>query len=97
MPFEYLGRDVAGRFFASVFGPGRAVYELVPTTRANGQPAFGVYVNTPTGIRHSARLLVIGLSGERICAITGFDKSVLPSFGLPRSLPAGASGPRAAT
>lgn len=87
MPFEYEGRDVAARFFASVFGERPRAYDLVPTTRANGQPAFGVYVCSPGGMRHSVRLLVLGLSGERICAITGFDRSVLASFGLPRSLP----------
>ncbi|OOK79124.1 hypothetical protein BZL30_3003 [Mycobacterium kansasii] len=27
------------------------------------------------------------LTGERICALTRFDNDVLPSFGLPRSLP----------
>ena len=42
MPFEYEGRDVAARFFASIFGAGRR-FDLVPT-RANGQPAFGAYL-----------------------------------------------------
>ena len=32
---------------------------------------------------------VLTLSGDRICALTRFDNSVLPWFGLPRSLPAG--------
>jgi RNA polymerase sigma-70 factor (ECF subfamily) len=27
------------------------------------------------------------LAGDRICALTRFDNSVLPRFGLPRSLP----------
>jgi RNA polymerase sigma-70 factor (ECF subfamily) len=31
---------------------------------------------------------VLTLSGDRICALTRFDNSVLPWFGLPRSLPA---------
>jgi hypothetical protein len=49
---------------------------------------FGVYLRSPTGgIRHGTGLDVITLTGERICAITHFDNSVLPSFGLPRSLP----------
>jgi RNA polymerase sigma-70 factor (ECF subfamily) len=73
------------RFFASVIRQGRT-YDLVPT-RANGQPAFGAYLRAPTGIRHGTGLLVLAFTGDRTCAITRFDNSVLPSFGLPRSLP----------
>jgi RNA polymerase sigma-70 factor (TIGR02960 family) len=85
MPFEYEGRDVAARFCASIFGAGRR-FDLVPT-RANGQPAFGAYLRAPTGIRHGTGLYVLTLTGDRICAMTRFDNSVLPWFGLPRSLP----------
>jgi RNA polymerase sigma-70 factor (ECF subfamily) len=85
MPFEYEGRDVAARFCASIFGSGRR-FDLVPT-RANGQPAFGAYLRAPSGIRHGTGLLVLTLTGDRICAFTRFENSVLPSFGLPRSLP----------
>jgi RNA polymerase sigma-70 factor (ECF subfamily) len=85
MPFEYEGRDVAGRFFASLFGAGRR-FDLVPT-RANGQPAFGAYLRTPNGVRYGVGLHVLTLSGDRICAMTRFENSVLPWFGLPRSLP----------
>ena len=46
MPFEYEGRDVVARFFASIFRSGRR-FDLVPT-RANGQPAFGAYLRAPT-------------------------------------------------
>jgi RNA polymerase sigma-70 factor (TIGR02960 family) len=85
MPFEYEGRDVVARFCASIFRAGRR-FDLVPT-RANGQPAFGAYLRAPAGIRHGIGLIVLTLTGDRICAITRFDNSVLPSFGLPRSLP----------
>jgi len=87
MPLEYEGRDVAARFCASIFGSGRR-FDLV-WTRANGQPAFGAYLRapSPSGIRHGIGLLVLTLTGDRICAITRFDNSVLPWFGLPRSLP----------
>jgi RNA polymerase sigma-70 factor (TIGR02960 family) len=86
VPLEYLGRDAAARFYASVIGQGRT-YDLVPT-RANGQLAFGAYVRAPTGgIRHGAGLLVLTVTGDQICALVRFDNSVLPSFGLPRSLP----------
>ncbi len=85
MPFEYEGRDLAGRFCASLFGAGRR-FDLVPS-RANGQLAFGAYVRAPAGISHGAGLYVLTLAGDRICAMTCFDKSMLPWFGLPRSLP----------
>ena len=84
-PLEYEGRDVAARFFASIFGSGRRV-DLVPT-RANGQPAFGAYLRASTGIRHGTGLFVLTLAGDQISAYTRFDSSVLPWFGLPRSLP----------
>jgi RNA polymerase sigma-70 factor (ECF subfamily) len=85
MPFEYQGRDAVARFSASLFGAGRR-FDLVPT-RANGQPAFGAYLRAPTGIRHGVGLYVLTLTGDRICALTRFDNSALPWFGLPRSLP----------
>ena len=85
MPFEYAGRDIVVRFCAGLFGAGRKV-DLVPT-RANGQPAFGVYLRAATGIRHGTGLFVLTLAADRICAITRFDNGVLPWFGLPRSLP----------
>jgi len=85
MPFEYEGRDVVARFCASLFGAGRR-FDLVGT-RANGQPAFGAYLRAPNGISYGMGLYVLALAGDRICAMTRFDNSVLPSFGLPRSLP----------
>ena len=85
IPLEYQGRDVVARLFASIFGSGRR-FDLVPT-RANGQPAFGAYLRASTGIRHGTGLFVLTLTGDRICAFTRFDNSVLPWFGLPRSLP----------
>jgi RNA polymerase sigma-70 factor (ECF subfamily) len=84
-PVEYQGRDAVARFCASIMR--RRTHDLVPT-RANGQPAFGAYLRAPTGgIRHGTGLLVLTLTGDRICAMTRFDNSVLPWFGLPRSLP----------
>jgi RNA polymerase sigma-70 factor (TIGR02960 family) len=85
MPFEYEGRDVVARFCAGLFRAGRR-FDLVPT-RANGQPAFGAYLRAATGMRHGIGLYVLTLTADRICAMTRFDNSVLPWFGLPRSLP----------
>jgi RNA polymerase sigma-70 factor (TIGR02960 family) len=83
---EWHGRDVVARFFAAVFRSGGR-YDLVPT-RANGEPAFGTYVRAKSGgIRHGAGLIVLTVAGDHISAMTRFDSSVLPWFGLPRSLP----------
>ena len=46
VPMQYQGRELAARFWgATAFRPGRSA-RLVPT-RANGQPAFGLYVREP--------------------------------------------------
>ena len=86
MPLEYVGPDLAARFFAGIFGAGRR-FELV-RTRTNGQPAFGAYLRSPTGVHQAVGLHVLALSGDRICAMTRFENGVLPWFGLPRSLSA---------
>jgi RNA polymerase sigma-70 factor (ECF subfamily) len=85
MPYEYEGREAATRFCDLIFRDGRR-FDLVPT-RANGQPAFGLYLHAPDGRRHAAGFLVITLSGDRVCAMTRFENGLLPSFGLPRTLP----------
>ena len=86
VPLEYQGRELAGRFLTLAFRSGRR-YRLV-ATRANGQPAVGVYVyDRHAPVLHANGLMVLTLSGDRISTITRFDASVLPRFGLPRSLP----------
>lgn len=85
MPFEYEGREPAARFFAAIFDAGRR-FDLVPTW-ANGQPAFGAYLRDAGGARHGVGLFVLTLAGNRIRALTRFENTVLPWFGLPRQLP----------
>jgi RNA polymerase sigma-70 factor (ECF subfamily) len=87
VPLEYQGRELVARFYTTVtFRQGRTC-RLV-ATRANGQPAFGMYVPDPQArVLHANGLLVLTLAGNRICAMTRFDNSVLPRFGLPRILP----------
>jgi RNA polymerase sigma-70 factor (ECF subfamily) len=85
-PYEYQGPVAIGAFLAD-----RALRRgsplLVPT-RANTQPAFGVYFPTPqTDIARPYAMLVLTLEGDRISAITWVgDSSVFPLFGLPRIL-----------
>jgi RNA polymerase sigma-70 factor (ECF subfamily) len=84
MPFEYHGRAAVARFSAALFDAGRR-FDLVPT-RANGHPAFGAYLRASTGLRHGVGLYVLALRGDRISALTRFERSVLSRFGLPRTL-----------
>ncbi|HEY9243245.1 MAG TPA: RNA polymerase subunit sigma-70, partial [Streptosporangiaceae bacterium] len=65
-------------------------YRLLPT-HANRQPAFGCYLVDPrVPVLRAHGLLVLTLSGDRICALTRFtDNALLPRFGFPRILPGG--------
>jgi RNA polymerase sigma-70 factor (TIGR02960 family) len=86
VPLEYQGRELIGEFFSTVaFRQGRR-YRLVPT-RANGQPAFAVYLRDPLApVARAFGLLVVTLAGSQISAITRFDNAALPPFGLPRTI-----------
>jgi RNA polymerase sigma-70 factor (TIGR02960 family) len=88
VPLEYQGLELAGRFLQAVTIRQGSRPRLV-AMRANGQPAFGIYVRDPRArIFHAIGLLVLTLEGSRISAMTRFDTSVLPHFGLSRTLPA---------
>jgi RNA polymerase sigma-70 factor (ECF subfamily) len=82
----YVGPAAAARVFGAIFARDRS-YRLIDT-RANGQPAFGVYARDPaSGVFHATGMLVVTLAGVRIRAMTRFDNSVIARFGLPRRLP----------
>ncbi len=88
LPLEYQGRELAMRFFTVAFGTGRSFRLIATATRANNQPAFGVYErDRHSPVLHANGMLVLTLAGDQVSAITRFDTSVLPRFGLPRSLP----------
>jgi RNA polymerase sigma-70 factor (TIGR02960 family) len=86
-PFEYQGRAAIASFLRDRASLHTRDFRLIPT-RANTQPAFGCYVKDPqASIAHAHGLLVLTLEGDQISTITRFlDNSVLPHFGLPRSL-----------
>ncbi|MCR6487482.1 hypothetical protein M8542_32110 [Amycolatopsis sp. OK19-0408] len=56
------------------------------------EPAFGAYLRAPSGVRHGTGLYVLTLAHDGIRAMTRFENSVLPAFGLPRSLPERSAG-----
>ena len=82
----FAGNRNCLRFIARFLGsPG--VYRMRPT-RANGQPAFGIYVKDPHApVFHANGLMVVTLTGNLASALTRFDNSTLPRLGLPRTLP----------
>jgi hypothetical protein len=88
-PWEYQGPAAIERFLRDRIAgrAGRGV-RLVPT-RANGQPAFGHYLEDPHApIGRFAGVIVLTLEGDRIAALTRFaDSGILARFGLPRTLP----------
>ncbi len=89
LPLEYQGTDLAARFLtATAFRPGWTARLIA--TRANRQPAFGFYARDPgTGLFSTVGLMVLTLSGSRVCAMTRFDAGTLPRFGLPLNLHSG--------
>jgi RNA polymerase sigma-70 factor (ECF subfamily) len=85
-PTWYDGRDAVAAFFAGVgFAPGSASHRLLPT-RANRQPAFGVYRGegadaTPFAIN------VLEIESGRIKEMHFFKyPELFPAFGLPETL-----------
>lgn len=85
IPTWFRGRDdVAGFLRRRLTRPGR---RLLPTT-ANGQPAFGLYVQGHGGVprAHALQLLTLGPDGiARIDMI--HDPLLFPRFGLPHLAP----------
>ena len=83
-PFEFRGpRDVAN-ILEQMGGKDIKVVH----TRANGSPAFGYYRPDPHNEVHRAGgIFVVSVTGERVSSITRFgDKSLLATFGLPRTI-----------
>jgi hypothetical protein len=85
-PLEYQGHAAITEFFLTRGWWGVQAPRLVPT-RASGQPAFGYSRRDRSSpIAHASGLIVLTLAGDRISAITHFDRSLFPLFGLPTSL-----------
>jgi RNA polymerase sigma-70 factor (TIGR02960 family) len=85
---EFQGPAAIGGFLRDIRGwRGPRRYRLVPV-RANGQPAFGCYLQEGPDAGFGAHgLIVLTLEGDRISALTRFtDNGNLGRFGLPLEL-----------
>jgi RNA polymerase sigma-70 factor, ECF subfamily len=88
VPLEYQGHEAIAGFLRDSFRwRGSRRHWLIPV-RANGQPAFGRYLeDAHAPVFHAHGLIVLTLEGDRISAITGFvDSSITARFGLPGSV-----------
>jgi RNA polymerase sigma-70 factor (ECF subfamily) len=84
----YRGRDAIRNFFGTVW-PQYGRFRLLPT-RANGQPAFGLYVEGKEGGWRAHSLQMLESDGELISGLTLFMRplgpTLFPAFGLPDDL-----------
>jgi RNA polymerase sigma-70 factor (TIGR02960 family) len=86
LPLEYQGHEAIAAFLRYRAPLRGAPLRIVPT-RANTQPALGCYLpDAHAAIARPFGLIVLTLEGDRISAMTRFDPSVFPYFGLPRTL-----------
>jgi RNA polymerase sigma-70 factor (TIGR02960 family) len=88
-PLEYEGTATVAAFLRDRHGArGDRQIRLV-ATRANGQPAFGHYIEDPHApVLRFAGIIVLTLRGDAISGVTRFaDTGVVRQFGLPRTLP----------
>jgi RNA polymerase sigma-70 factor (TIGR02960 family) len=85
---EYQGPEAIAIFLREASDWRNGMRNRLVPTRANGQPAFGCYWPDPHApVLRAHGLLVLSLEGDKVGAITRFvDNSVLPYFGLPRTL-----------
>ena len=86
LPFEYRGREACRRFAVAIMDHRMLINRLVPT-RANGQPAWGEYIeDSRSGMHHCVGVLVAEFDGGLVRDLVHFESGLAPYFGLPRTL-----------
>ena len=84
-PEWFLGRDAIGEFIASGFARGNSL--RFAQTRANGQPALGLYRSRNGGVHRFRQVQVLTVTETGIARIDGFHLNGLSAqFGLPAVL-----------
>ncbi|MFG1945006.1 sigma-70 family RNA polymerase sigma factor [Nonomuraea sp. NPDC048826] len=88
----YQGAEDIGRLVSAQCPAERPGDLRLLPARANGQPAFGLYLRDGDTYQEFA-LQVLTFDGPQVSHVgMFFEPGILPRFGLPASLPAGASG-----
>jgi RNA polymerase sigma-70 factor (ECF subfamily) len=86
IPTWFTGRDTITRFLAPRLAGGG--YRMAPT-RANGQPAFAVYLPAVDGVHRAHAIQVLTVTDRGITRVVSFHNPALfPMFALPPTLPA---------
>ena len=84
----YSGSTTIGELIATRCPGGVHDMPMIETT-ANGQPAYGLYMRSPSGGFLPFHLQVLELEGDRVAHVSAFfGAEVFARFGLPESLPA---------
>lgn len=89
-PFKgwYLGDENIGNLIATQCPGGINDMPMIET-RANGQPAFGLYMRTPDGHFEPFHLQVLDIRDGEVAHVGAFfDPSLFATFGMPALLPA---------
>jgi RNA polymerase sigma-70 factor (ECF subfamily) len=87
-PLERRGPDAIAAFLAEQFGTRRGRRVRLVWTRANGQPAFGHYIEDVPSWR-ALGVIALTLECQRISGLTRFaDTAIMPRLGLPPTLSA---------
>ena len=88
-PLEYIGPHAIGPFLRDRHATRRGRRMHLVSTRANGQPAFGQYLQDPHApVLRLNGIIVLTVSQNGISGLTRFrDTAVAGHFGLPRTLP----------
>jgi len=68
---------LVARYFAPRPVSARAAGSTSCQPEPTASPAFGAYLRLPAGICHATGFYVLTLAGDRICAMTRFEASVL--------------------
>jgi RNA polymerase sigma-70 factor (ECF subfamily) len=85
----YLGNENIGRLIDTQCPGGINDMPMVET-RANGQPAFGLYMRTKAGDFEPFHLQVLDIRDGKVAHVGAFfDPSLFTTFGLPARLPVG--------
>ncbi len=82
----YQGPETIGKLIATQC-PGGVHDMPMLATRANGQPAFGLYMRGDDGTFAPFHLQVLAFEGDRVSHVVAFfDPDLFPAFGLPERL-----------